>query len=96
MRVQSITVSCYRLFGEQQNMLQVNPGLTTIVGMNGSGKSNLVDIIGHINLADGTNELQKAIFRNRNHDQPISIVIQMIDSIRQRIIDEEISNAVTR
>lgn len=37
MRVQSITVSCFRSFGEQQNMLQVNPGVTTIVGMNGSG-----------------------------------------------------------
>ncbi len=55
MRIQSITVNCYRSFGEQQNMLQVNPGVTTIVGMNGSGKSNLVDIIGHINLVDGTN-----------------------------------------
>lgn len=31
MRVQSITVSCFRSFGEQQNMLQVNPGVTTIV-----------------------------------------------------------------
>lgn len=77
MRVQSITVSCFRSFGEQQNMLQVNPGVTTIVGMNGSGKSNLVDIIGHINLVDGTNELQKAVFRNRNLDQPISIVIKL-------------------
>lgn len=77
MRVQSITVSCFRSFGEQQNMLQVNPGVTTIVGMNGSGKSNLVDIIGHINLVDGTNELQKAVFRNRKLDQPISIVIKL-------------------
>jgi len=34
MRIQSITVNCYRSFGEQQNMLQVNPGVTTIVGMN--------------------------------------------------------------
>ena len=77
MRVQSITVNCYRSFGEKQNMLQVNPGVTTIVGMNGSGKSNLVDIIGHINLVDGTNELQKAAFRNRNLDKPISIIIKL-------------------
>ena len=33
MRVQSITVNCYRSFGEKQNMLQVNPGVTTIVGI---------------------------------------------------------------
>lgn len=31
MRVQRITVSCFRSFGEQQNMLQVKPGVTTIV-----------------------------------------------------------------
>ena len=77
MRIQSITVNCYRSFGEQQNMLQVNPGVTTIVGMNGSGKSNLVDIIGHINLIDGINELQKNTFRNRNLDKPISTVIKL-------------------
>ena len=77
MRIQSITVNCYRSFGEQQNMLQVNPGVTTIVGMNGSGKSNLVDIIGHINLVNGTNELQKAAFRNRSLDKPISVVIKL-------------------
>ncbi len=77
MRIQSITVNCYRSFGEQQNMLQVNPGVTTIVGMNGSGKSNLVDIIGNINLVNGTNELQKAAFRNRSLDKPISVVIKL-------------------
>lgn len=77
MRIQSITVNCYRSFGEEQNMLQVNPGVTTIVGMNGSGKSNLVDIIGHINLVNGTNDLLKAVYRNRNLDKPISIVIRL-------------------
>ena len=28
MRIQSITVNGYRSFGVQQNMLQVNPGVT--------------------------------------------------------------------
>ena len=89
MRIQSITVNGYRSFGVQQNMLQVNPGVTTIVGMNGSGKSNLVDIIGHINLVDRTNELQKATFRNRNLDQPISIVIKLqpSDDAEKSIVD---------
>ena len=57
-------------------MLQVNPGVTTIVGMNGSGKSNLVDIIGHTNLVNGPNELLKAAYRNRNFDKPMNIIYE--------------------
>lgn len=96
MRIQSITVNCYRSFGEQQNMLQVNPGVTTIVGMNGSGKSNLVDVIGHINLVDGTNDLQKAAYRNRNLDKPISIIIKLQPSTNEekRIVGDSTSEII--
>lgn len=41
MNIESITVTNFCSFGEKNNILQINPGVTTIVGMNESGKNNL-------------------------------------------------------
>lgn len=64
MNIESIVVNNFCSFGEENNVLQVNPGVTTIVGMNESGKSNLMNSIGCIDLVNGitTNLAQ---FRNR-------------------------------
>ena len=43
MNIESITVTNFCSFGEKNNILQINPGVTTIVGMNESGKSNLMN-----------------------------------------------------
>lgn len=55
MNITKIIVQNYRSFGTSDNVLRVNRGVTTIVGMNGSGKSNLVDIIGKCDLISGIN-----------------------------------------
>ena len=75
MRVQSITVDGYKSFGKTGNMLQVNPGTTTIVGMNGAGKSNLMDVIGSIDLASGMKMQGWQDRRNHALTQPITITV---------------------
>ena len=45
MNITKVVVQNYRSFGTSNNVLRVNRGLTTIVGMNGSGKSNIVDAV---------------------------------------------------
>ena len=66
MNITKIVVQNYRSFGTSDNILRVNRGVTTIVGMNGSGKSNLVDIIGKCDLIAGINSgNQLSSFRNK-------------------------------
>lgn len=77
MKLKSIAITGYRSFGNKNNVLEINAGVTTIVGMNGSGKSNLVDIIGYIDLVNGTNERIKPQYHNRILDIPISISVDL-------------------
>lgn len=43
-----------------ENKLKVEPALTTVIGKNESGKSNLIDILGYIDLMNGfTDEVYK-------------------------------------
>ena len=77
MRIQSITVNNYRSFSENDNTLQVNPGVTTIIGMNGSGKTNIINAIGLIDLVNGINLQTHQQDRNRFHDNPISISVKL-------------------
>lgn len=78
MLLQSITITGFRSFGEENNVLQVNPGITTIVGMNESGKSNLIDALSHIDLVKGAVRLNGN--RNRILNKPISLAIKLIPS----------------
>ena len=80
MRVQSITVDGYKSFGKTNNMLQVNPGTTTIVGMNGAGKSNLMDVIGSIDLVSGMKMQGWQDKRNHALTQPITITVLLSPS----------------
>ena len=64
MLIESIAVLNYRSFGNTKNVLQVNPGITTIVGMNESGKSNLIEALSKIDLVNGITEDVSA-YRNR-------------------------------
>lgn len=76
MNIESIVVNNFCSFGEENNVLQVNPGVTTIVGMNESGKSNLMNSIGCIDLVNGitTNLAQ---FRNRINNRPVKISVRL-------------------
>lgn len=58
------------------NILQINPGVTTIVGMNESGKSNLMNSIGYIDLVNGitTNLIP---FRNRINNKPVRMSVRL-------------------
>ncbi len=77
MRIQSISINNYRSFGTEANCLQVNPGVTTIVGMNGAGKSNLIDIIGTIDLVKGIDTHEWRQYRNRINDLPVSLTVRL-------------------
>ena len=78
MIVKSIIVNGYRSFGNTNNELKLNPGVTTIVGVNGSGKSNLMDIIGKIDLANGMNSAVWNHARNRKLNTEIQIKVVLI------------------
>ena len=78
MIVKSIIVNGYRSFGSANNELKLNPGVTTIVGVNGSGKSNLMDIIGKIDLANGMNSAVWNHARNRKLNTEIQIRVVLI------------------
>ena len=77
MRIQSITINNYRSFSNRNNVLKVNPEVTTIIGMNGSGKTNIIDAIGLIDLVSGSNTLNWPQKRNRFHDESISISVKL-------------------
>ena len=77
MRIQSITINNYRSFSNRNNVLKVNPEVTTIIGMNGSGKTNIIDAIGLIDLVNGSNTLNWPQKRNRFHDESISISVKL-------------------
>ena len=64
----------YRSFGSDKNVLQVNPGITTIVSMNESGKSNLIEALCKIDLVNGITEDMSA-YRNRINMQSIEISV---------------------
>ena len=76
MNIESITVTNFCSFGEKNNILQINPGVTTIVGMNESGKSNLMNSIGYIDLVNGitTNLIP---FRNRINNNPVRMSVRL-------------------
>lgn len=76
MNIESITVTNFCSFGEKNNILQINPGVTTIVGMNESGKSNLMNSIGYIDLVNGitTNLIP---FRNRINNKPVRMSVRL-------------------
>ena len=74
MLVESFAVQNYRSFGSDKNVLQVNPGITTIVGMNESGKSNLIEALCKIDLVNGITEDISA-YRNRINMQSIEISV---------------------
>ena len=78
MRLQSITINNYRSFGESDNTLQVNPGVTTIIGMNGSGKSNLIDAISQINPIHGSNTQNWQRYRNIVTDNPVGLSVKLL------------------
>lgn len=74
MIITKVSVQNYRSFGTSDNMLRINRGVTTIVGMNGSGKSNLVEIIGKSDLSTGINGgNQLGPYRNKINQAPISL-----------------------
>lgn len=76
MNIESITVTNFCSFGEKNNILQINPGVTTIVGMNESGKSNLMNSIGYIDLVNGiTTNLVP--FRNRINNKPMRMSVRL-------------------
>jgi len=88
MIVKSIIVNGYRSFGNINNELKLNPGVTTIVGVNGSGKSNLMDLIGKIDLANGMNSAVWNHARNRRLNTEIQIKVVLIP---QHASDESIT-----
>lgn len=96
MRIQSITVNSYRSFSQSDNTLKVNPGVTTIIGMNGSGKTNIINAIGLIDLVNGTKLQNAQLVRNRFHDSPISISVKLapLNTEDSNIFGNEITEIV--
>lgn len=78
MLIQSVVVSNYCSFGENDNCLNLNPGITTIVGMNESGKSNLMNALGKVDLLNGIASSGLASFRNRITNNPIMISVRLL------------------
>ncbi len=78
MIITKVIVQNYRSFGTSDNMLRINHGVTTIVGMNGSGKSNLVEIIGKSDLSTGISSgNQLGPYRNKINQAPISLTFTL-------------------
>jgi len=74
MILRSITVKNYRSFGEKQNNLNINNDITAIIGMNESGKSNLLMAIEHLDFSLGI--IDKDFWKqvNRNTMNPVEII----------------------
>lgn len=81
MIVTEVVINHFASFGNHMNKLVVDNGITTIVGMNGAGKSNLVELIGAIDLFKGTLSISSlATRRNKSTLAPIEIYIKLVPS----------------
>lgn len=95
MLIKKIEIKNYKSLGEKKNILFVEDNVTTIIGKNGSGKSNILRAIKQINLYSGINkDIFDIKFKNRNSNNDIKLLIEM-EFIKDEIDDLNVCNKKT-
>lgn len=77
MLLHSVVINNYCSFGSNDNLLYINPQVTTIIGVNESGKSNLINALAALDLVNGIPASKLTKCRNRITQKPISFSIRL-------------------
>ncbi len=74
MKVKLVKIENYRSFGEENNVIELD-SVTALVGKNESGKSNLIDCLGNLNL---TYISDRGYFNNKNKNTDKNPIISIM------------------
>ena len=88
MKLKTITIKNYKSFGNEKNQVKIENNVTSIIGKNESGKSNLIDSLRPINLKEGMTE---NFFKSKNRralDDNVSLELTFSMNDNEAVDDE--------
>ncbi len=66
MLLDRVIIGNFKSYGIDNNVLDVNPKITTIIGKNGSGKSNIIEFFKYFNVRETVSSVNISKFKNLN------------------------------
>lgn len=95
MNVNFVFIDNYKSLVNRNNKLKVEPSLTTVIGKNESGKSNLIDILGYIDLMNGFTDQVYKMTPQSIIDAELSVKVestftdQELETLELDLVDKE-------
>lgn len=78
MKLNKVVINNYKSFGKDENIVYIEDNITTLIGKNESGKSNLVELLNKISLIDGVGSKILGQKNRKNLKDEVSIILDFI------------------
>lgn len=76
MKLNKVVINNYKSFGKDKNIVYIEDDITTLIGKNESGKSNVVGLLNKISLIDGLDSKTFTQKNRKNLNDEVSIILE--------------------